>query len=220
MEPGNDYQGDGMSKDLNYYQYDRPELVAEIPADVDRLLDIGCGSGAMSSVIKRDKDVREIWGVEIVPEIIEQARKNPAFDRVLAGSIEQLVHELPRDYFNVIIAGDVLEHLVDPWTTLAELRKALKSDGLIISSMPNIRNLSFIMKLLFTGRFQYRDSGVLDRTHLRFFGRKDIFDLFSEAGFHNVEIFPARPKKQIHKRLGRLIFGSLLTKVFLIKASW
>jgi 2-polyprenyl-3-methyl-5-hydroxy-6-metoxy-1,4-benzoquinol methylase len=207
-----------MSIDGNYYHYERPELVAEVPQNAVRVLDIGCGAGAISAAMKRDRGVQEVWGVEIVTDVADEAKQNPALDKVLVGSIEELVHELPESYFDCIMAGDVLEHLIDPWATLAELQKRLKPGGVIISSMPNIRNFSFILKLLFTGRFQYRDSGVMDRTHLRFFGRKDMVDLFEGAGFEEVQAAPARPKKQLHKQFGRLLFGDLVTKVFLIKA--
>ena len=106
----------------SYYSYERPELVAEVPEGAKRVLDIGCGAGAMSAAIKRDKGSDEIWGVEIVADVAEKAKENPALDKLFVGNIEQLVHELPEEYFDCIVAGDVLEHLVDPWTTLAELR--------------------------------------------------------------------------------------------------
>lgn len=201
----------------SYYTYERPELVAEVPEDAKRILDIGCGAGAMSAAIRRDKGAEVIWGVEIVTDVAEQAKENPAIDNLLVGNIEELVHELPVEYFDCIVAGDVLEHLVDPWTTLAELHKRLKPDGKIISSMPNIRNFSFLVQLIFGGRFRYRDSGVMDRTHLRFFTRKDMIDLFSGAGFAHVHVVPARKKGPL-KQATRKFLGDFITKVYLITA--
>jgi 2-polyprenyl-3-methyl-5-hydroxy-6-metoxy-1,4-benzoquinol methylase len=202
----------------SYYSYERPELVAEVPQGTQRLLDIGCGEGAMSAAIRRDRGVREIWGVEIVEDVAEKARKNPAIDRFLAGNIEELVHDLPESYFDCIVAGDVLEHLVDPWATLAELRKRLKPGGRIISSIPNIRNFSFLAQLVFGGRFRYKESGVMDRTHLRFFARKDMVDLFAGAGFEGVRVSPARKKGALKQAL-RVLLGDFITKVFLITAT-
>ena len=81
----------------SYYSYERPELVAEVPQGTQRLLDIGCGEGAMSAAIRRDKGVSEIWGVEIVADVAEKAKENPALDKLFVGNIEQLVHELPEE---------------------------------------------------------------------------------------------------------------------------
>jgi 2-polyprenyl-3-methyl-5-hydroxy-6-metoxy-1,4-benzoquinol methylase len=207
-----------MTGDRDYYAQERPELVALVEHGARRVLDIGCGAGKVSAAIRRDRSAREIWGVELVPEVAERARDNPALDRVLCGDISELVVDLPVASFSHIVAGDVLEHLVDPWTALARLRACLEPGGTFICSIPNIRNLSFIMKLLVTGRFEYKDAGVLDRTHLRFFGRKDIVQMFREAGFTDIRIGPVRPKKKLIKRVGRALLGDLVVKGFLVTA--
>ena len=126
---------------------------------------------------------------------------------------------IPDNYFSYIIAGDVLEHLVDPWTILAKLRHKLRDDGTIIASIPNIKNLSFFIKLFFAGRFEYKDSGVMDRTHLRFFARKDLQIMFEEAGYQNISIGPVRPKKALIKRIGRALLRDFVIKGFLITAN-
>jgi 2-polyprenyl-3-methyl-5-hydroxy-6-metoxy-1,4-benzoquinol methylase len=208
-----------MSDPDNYYRHERPELVALVSKAAPCVLDLGCGAGAMSAALKRERKVLESWGVELVAEMAEQARQNPALDRVLCGDLGDLVDELPEGHFSHIIAGDVLEHLVDPWTVLEGLRTRLAPGGLFICSLPNIRNFSFLAKLLFAGRFEYKDHGVMDRTHLRFFARKDIQLLFTGAGFCKVEIRPVRPKDRLHKKLARLLFGDLILKGFLVTAS-
>lgn len=204
--------------DSDYYRHARPELVAEIDGPASRVLDLGCGAGMVSASIRAHCSVKEIWGVEVVPEVAEQARQNPALDRVLCGDVATLIAELPQASFSHIIAGDVLEHLVDPWSLVASLRSRLEPGGKFICSIPNIRNLSFILELLFRRRFAYRDAGVLDRTHLRFFARKDIETMFREAGYSDIRIGPVRPKKALHKRLGRALFGDLVIKGFLVTA--
>jgi len=88
----------------------------------------------------------------------------------------------------------------------------------LICSIPNIRNLSFILKLLFKGSFEYRDSGVMDRTHLRFFARKDVQQLFRGAGFEQPQISKLRPKPGLVKAIGRMLFGDLVIKGFLVTA--
>lgn len=172
----------------------------------------------VSAAIREHCEVGEIWGVEVVPEVAEEARGNPALDRVLCGDISDLIDELPSASFSHIVAGDVLEHLVDPWTVVARLRDCLEPGGKFICSVPNIRNFSFILELLFRRRFAYRDSGVMDRTHLRFFTRRDIEELFRAAGYSDIRIGPVRPKKALIKRVGRALFGDLVIKGFLVTA--
>lgn len=202
-----------------YYAHERPELGRLIDAKPGNVvLDLGCASGALSAAIRRQGRADEIWGVEVMPDVADEARHSGVFHKVLTGDVERLVAELPPDHFTHVVAGDVLEHLVDPWETLRRLRPKLRPGGRIICSLPNIRNLSFISKLLFGRTFAYRDSGVLDRTHLRFFARKDVLAMFENAGFVNVRIAPARPKSGLGYRLGVLTLGDLVVKVLLVTA--
>ena len=208
-----------MADQEDYFSHPRPELVAALPAsEGNRVLDLGCGSGAMSQGIRDQGKAVEIWGVEINPNAAAAAKQSGALDRVLEGDLEAVMAELPTGHFTHIIAGDVLEHLVDPWQALARLKTCLAPGGQFICSIPNIRNLSFILMLLFKKRFEYRDSGVMDRTHLRFFARKDVHDLFAGAGFTDIRIGPVRPKKKLSWRIGKALLGDLVIKGFLITA--
>ena len=103
-----------MAEEKKYYSHERPELVAQVDMDARRVLDIGCGEGNISAAIKRDRRAKEVWGVEVVPEVAQRAQENPALDRVFSGDISVIVDELPVAGFSHIVAGDVLEHLVDP----------------------------------------------------------------------------------------------------------
>lgn len=208
-----------MGNQQDYFSHPRPELVATLPvSDSSRVLDLGCGSGAMSQGIREEGKAGEIWGVEINPNAAAAARQSGALDRVLEGDLEAVLGELPNGHFTHVIAGDVLEHLVDPWQALAALKNCMAPGGQFICSIPNIRNLSFILALLFKKRFEYRDSGVMDRTHLRFFARKDVHDLFAQAGFTEIRIGPVRPKKKLSWRIGKALLGDLVIKGFLVTA--
>lgn len=208
-----------MGNQQDYFSHPRPELVAVLPAnDGNRVLDLGCGSGAMSQRIREQGKAGEIWGVEINPDAAAAARQSGALDRVLEGDLETVTEQLPPGYFTHVIAGDVLEHLVDPWQALSALKISMAPGGQFICSIPNIRNLSFILALLFKARFEYRDSGVMDRTHLRFFARKDVYDLFAQAGFQDILIGPVRPKKRLSWRIGKALLGDLAIKGFLVTA--
>lgn len=208
-----------MSDPSEYHSHPRPELVACVSDDPDnRVLDLGCGSGAMSAAIREAGKAHEIWGVEINPDAARQSRDSGIFAQVLEGDLETVLEQLPKAYFTHVIAGDVLEHLVDPWTVSAKLRECLVAGGQLICSIPNIRNLSFLLALTFKKSFEYRDSGVMDRTHLRFFARKDVYALFAGAGFRNIEIGPVRPKVRLSWKLGRALLGDLVIKGFLVRA--
>ena len=91
--------------------------------------------------------------------------------------------------FDVIIFGDVLEHLVDPWKLLEKLRKLMAVNGACIACIPNIGHWS-IHKQLLSGRWDYADAGLLDRTHLRFFTQATMREMFTGAGFSVVKCQP------------------------------
>jgi predicted TPR repeat methyltransferase len=172
----------------------------------------------MSALLKERNKAGEIWGVEKFPDAARSARDSGTFDKVFEGDLEEIITELPRNHFNYVIAGDILEHLVDPWAVCEKLNACLVPGGTFICSIPNIRNLSFLLALAFKGRFAYTDSGVLDRTHLRFFARKDVQEMFVNSGYSDVQVGPVRPKKKLSWRIGKALLGDLVIKVFLVTA--
>jgi 2-polyprenyl-3-methyl-5-hydroxy-6-metoxy-1,4-benzoquinol methylase len=109
--------------------------------------------------------------------------------RVVVGDVERLsLEEVVGDQrFDVILAGDFLEHLAHPLELLQELKKYLSSDGYVVASIPNIAHGSVRLSLL-EGKFEYKDIGILDRTHLRFFTLDSILRLFTDAGFAIVDV--------------------------------
>ena len=94
----------------------------------------------------------------------------------------ELPLDYPEDFFDYVITADVLEHLVDPWRVVANIRPHLKDGGKVIASIPNIMHVS-VMRDLLNGRFRYQEAGILDRTHLRFFTLNEIDSLFAGAGY-------------------------------------
>ncbi len=172
------------SKKYTYFESPRPEIVELITEDTKHILDVGCGTGRYGAMIKSKYPHCEITGIEIIPEIAEEARRN--LDKVIVGNVEDVdLGELGFEdgYFDCIIYADILEHLNDPWTVVYRHKKFLKDGGKIIASIPNIRNLQILTPLLNEGRWTYKDEGILDATHLRFFTRKEIERMFSKLGF-------------------------------------
>ncbi|MGA9526333.1 MAG: class I SAM-dependent methyltransferase, partial [Myxococcaceae bacterium] len=155
------------------------KLLAQVPQGA-RVLDVGCARGAFSGALQRLRDCRVI-GVEVDEQAAEEARSR--CEAVVCGDIQKLLADpaFPRD-FDVIIAADVLEHLLDPKGVLESLTRTLKPGGVLLASIPNVTHLSVIAALA-TGRFPRSREGLLDSTHVQFFGEADALELFEQSGY-------------------------------------
>lgn len=163
-----------------YYRYTRQEMLRFVPANVQRVLELGCAEGVFAATVK-ERTGAEVWGIEFNPQAAERARA--VIDRVLVGDADAQIAELPDSYFDAIVCNDILEHLVDPGATLTRLRRTLKAEGVVVASLPNIRYAPALSKVVFRKDFPQDDEGIFDRTHLRFFTRKSMVRLFETAGF-------------------------------------
>jgi 2-polyprenyl-3-methyl-5-hydroxy-6-metoxy-1,4-benzoquinol methylase len=162
-----------------YHEWINPNLVSALdPIAGRRVLEIGCGSGRLGEHMKA-KGAGRYVGVELVPEVAERAR--PRLDAVYAGDIERMELPLADGSFDYLVLGDVLEHLVDPWTVLRRCARFLGPGGQVVTSIPNVNHATILCGLM-EGRWEYTDAGLLDRTHLRFFTLVEIGRLFQDAG--------------------------------------
>ena len=164
------------SRRAEYYDRPRTELLPYIPITCRKILDCGCGYGMLGTALKARAPCRVI-GVERDPLAAAGARKH--LDAVFEQDVEQPIDE--RD-FDCIIYADVLEHLVDPWRLVRNHVSLLVPGGQVLMSIPNVRHFSVAYMLYAKGRWRYTESGIMDRTHLRFFTLKDIKDMVREAG--------------------------------------
>lgn len=155
-------------------------LMIDLAGTNKNILEVGTSTGYVTRILK-EKD-NEITGIEIDPEAARIAEKYCT--RMITGDIEKLDLDnlLSRSSFDVIILGDVLEHLVNPQDILKKLKKFLKRDGYLVISLPNFCHGDVIFNVL-NGDFHYTDVGLLDRTHLRFFGLRNIYTLFAQTGY-------------------------------------
>jgi 2-polyprenyl-3-methyl-5-hydroxy-6-metoxy-1,4-benzoquinol methylase len=160
-----------------------------------RVLELGCGPGHMSRIL-RERGCN-VTAIEIDPIAAERA--SACCENVIVGDLEDMDfdRELGGARFDLIIAADVLEHLKDPAMVLRKIKSHLRPDGYFIVSIPNVAHLSVRLALL-SGRFPYAETGLLDRTHLRFFTRDSVERLFDDAGiaigrFHRTEAVPPNP---------------------------
>lgn len=166
-----------------YYDRVRDELLDMIAVAPRSVLDVGCGGGATDAELKRRYPQATVTGIEAVAAAAERARTR--IDRVIVANAEQLDFEgagLRPQAFDLIVIADVLEHMYDPWRMLERLRPLLAPDGRILASLPNVRNLWLLEKIV-RGQFDYRDEGLLDITHIRFFTFAEMRVLLTDTGY-------------------------------------
>jgi 2-polyprenyl-3-methyl-5-hydroxy-6-metoxy-1,4-benzoquinol methylase len=144
-----------------------------------RVLDVGCSRGAFGLELKRLQPSRPVYGIEPTAAA-SFARQR--LDDVVQGFFPD---DLPTSWgrFDVLCFNDVLEHMVDPWTVLTNCKSFMTPGGYVVASIPNVRYINVVLDLVLRGEWKYEPTGVLDQTHLRFFTRKSIVDLFEGAGF-------------------------------------
>lgn len=173
------------ARPAGYYSNEREEMLHFIPNDARFVLEVGCGDGTFGSAVKRVSGA-EVWGIEIDNEAASAAKAK--LDKVIIGDILEIIPNLPERKFDCIVFNDVLEHLVDPFTTLIAVKSKLTSKGVVVCSIPNIRYFPVLRRLLVNKQWKYEDWGVLDRTHLRFFTRKSIVDTFTELNYEILQL--------------------------------
>lgn len=210
-------------KQDSYYAHARREVLPLIPADTKHLLDIGCGNGATAALIKKSGLCDTASGVELMEGPAQDART--VLDQVWQGEVETHLDALPQRYYDVILCLDVLEHLVNPWDVLAKLTRCLTPNGVIIISLPNIQHYSVTVPLLFAGRWRLADSGLMDKTHMRWFTRSAARDMINQAGLvidQEERQFLLKYKlwqpKNLLKHILKCVVPNLLTVQYVFKA--
>jgi SAM-dependent methyltransferase len=180
-----------------YYANERPDVLALLPRPVGRVLDVGCGTGAMAAGLRR-AGATEIVGVEVVPSEAERARRR--LDRVHAARVEDALDDLV-GVFDTVLCLDVLEHLMDPGDVLGRLRQRAAPGATLQVSVPNARHFSLVRDLVFRGTFGYTDWGHRDDTHLRWFTRRDIVGLVERSGWRvtQTSVPPLRRSAALHR---------------------
>ena len=171
-----------------YFDNYNPELLKLIPPDAKTVLEIGCGAGALCEAYRRINQGGQWIGIESNKEACEIASTRLTF--ALNSPVEVCFFDdelLPEHQADVLILGDILEHLADPLTHLQRLIGFLAPGAQVLASIPNAQHWSMLRNLM-AGEWPQTDDGLFDRTHLRWFTRKSIEAMFAEAGLHVFEI--------------------------------
>ena len=185
------------------------EEIFRLVENGSRVLDVGCGNGELGERLRADKNCFVI-GVEINKVRADQAKRK--LDEVINSDIELIDDPSSYGSFDAIIFADCLEHLRYPVKALQQLSTNLKANGYFIISLPNVANWTVRLRLLL-GKFDYQETGILDKTHLHFFTISSSKKFIRDAGFDVVYV---GGYNQILRRLGRAWKG-LFARQIIIK---
>jgi SAM-dependent methyltransferase len=197
-----------------YFETPRREVLPHVPSGVQRVLELGCGSAAtLRAILERDRRESFSWagGVELDQDAADKAKEICQRVWVCNAETEPFESEIEPGSLDLILCLDVLEHLVDPWRVVERFSPLLRPGGRLVVSIPNIRNWKFIWRLITRGDFRYRDAGLLDRTHLRFFVRETAVELVTKGGLNLVYAGNAHPwaSSDFRSILNRVTLGCL-----------
>lgn len=180
----------------------RHDLLSMIDHPVKRVLSVGCGTGHSEEILSQEG--AEVWGIEIVPEAIKEAEQR--LHRVVTGDLEtHAFEEIPVNYFDLVLCGDVLEHMRYPERVLDLIKRWMAPDGQFVASVPSSCHYQALRQLAFHRDWPYAAGGIFDYTHYRNFTPKSFTRLLERRGF---EIKQRRRKLAI----GRMRHVSLLIK--------
>jgi ubiquinone/menaquinone biosynthesis C-methylase UbiE len=213
-----------LNKGASYFSNSRLDLINLLPQNPQqKVLEIGMGSGDTLLHIKENKLASEVVGIDLV-ELPGSNQHHPLIDKTYFLDLDTSDLPLPSSYFDVVIAGDVWEHLVDPWKALQKLSDVLKPGGYIITSIPNVRDYKALFSIIFKGRFRYTNEGIFDKTHLRFFCKKDMIQMIESVKQLKIErtmpiqVFGDKnPRRKILNKITFNIFEEFITSQYLFK---
>lgn len=161
----------------------RHDLIKFIEGKNLNILDVGCATGINGDYLLSQGIADKVIGIEFDKEMAEIANK--VNTKVFCGDLNELsfrTNILQEDLeYDVIIFGDILEHLIDPWNVLKELKDKLAKNGKIIISLPNIQHIELFIQIYLKGSWPRNKRGIFDHTHLRWFTKKDAISMINEC---------------------------------------
>ena len=164
----------------SYRHSTRPEVQNLLPPLESgiKVLEVGCGEGTFSRTVAC---ASETWGIE--PDIESATIAKNHLSRVFISTFDEVTSELPLAYFDLVICNDVIEHMTDHDAFLQSIRRYMAPGAYLVGSVPNVRFYGNLFNLIVAQDWHYRDSGILDRTHFRFFTFRSFRRSLKSAGF-------------------------------------
>lgn len=185
-------------------------MLKYIPNGTKTILEFGCGFGGFSTLVKEKLGI-ESWAVEIEKNAAQEAAKK--LDKVINADASEALQQIPDDYFDCIVLFDILEHLIDPYSLLCSLKTKLTKTGVIVASIPNIRYYRAFVDFVIHGNWDYKEHGIMDKTHLRFFTYKSISKTFKQLGFEILELQGIHPTSSRTYKLLNILFLNLVSDI-------
>lgn len=173
---------------MSYYDNVNTTLVGLVDSGQHRILELGCGAGAMARAIRARNGGAYYVGVDIAEEPLREAAD--ALDVAVCRNLDEisdwqsdseLAAALPMEFFDYVICGDVLEHLYDPDAVVRQACQRLRPGGAFLTCIPNVQHWSVFAQLI-KGSWPRVDSGIFDRTHIRWFAFNDMESMLRNAG--------------------------------------
>jgi methionine biosynthesis protein MetW len=168
-----------MSENFTNYGDGYNRNVFDLVPEEAFVLDVGCSTGKLGEKLINEKNCR-VFGIDFSPKSIKIASKR--LNKAILFDLDSGKLPFANNKFDVIIFADVLEHIKRPDLVLKKFKKILKDDGLVIVSIPNIGYVSSRIRHLF-GKWDYYETGLMDKTHIRFFTFKTMSELFLNSGY-------------------------------------
>jgi len=162
----------------------RLDLFQFLDSKYDNVLDVGCATGTNAKYLKEKGIAIRVTGIEFDAAMSEIAKLNN--DQFFCGDLndksfrEMVIHDSPK--YDLIIFGDILEHLIDPWSVLKEFSETLSEKGLVLISLPNIQHIELFIQVFIKGKWPLNPRGIFDKTHLRWFTYKNLVELIELSG--------------------------------------
>src|SRR5213592_4386753 len=206
---------------LNTRPYGGHERLLALTGSPERVLDVGCSSGYLARrLVERGATV---VGIDTDEQAAAEARA--VCEQVLVGDVETMELPFPDESFDVVLCGDLIEHLRNPERFLSRVRPLLRPGGRLVLTTPNVANWAMRIGLL-AGRWRYTDRGILDRTHAHLFTKKTLEETLADAGYEIVAFDVTAPVPGVGtpsvERLAHAIAGvrpSLLAYQFVVAAT-
>lgn len=179
-----------------YYGNANPTLLQMVEPHARRIVEFGCGAGALARAIRLKNGEVHYTGVELMPEQLALARE--ALDVAIVRNLDQvrdwsadaeLNSALPAASFDHVIFGDVLEHLYEPAQVLQQAVRCLRPGGSALVCIPNVQHWRVLAQLIY-GHWPQDDAGLFDRTHIRWFALHDMVQLLQGSGLKVERVIP------------------------------
>ena len=181
-----------------------------------KILEIGAGGGDTLLAAKAAGLAGEVHGVDIT-RLPNSNQRHPKIDQFHVIDVETEDMPYPPETFDVVITADLLEHLREPSAVIAKTARLLKPGGLWIASIPNFRHYTVLDQVVLRGDFKYQLNGPLDRTHMRFFCKRNISPLFEQAGLKMVLVEINRGPYGVRQKLANYLTFKMFDDLFVFQ---